>query len=372
MDDERIAERLTELAERIDRLEERLARLEQPADDSEPATPSPPRLQHWRTTVGQWGAPRLGVHRQHSPRPLMIPARYLRTRPPRDPPRISIVTPSFQQSAFLPRAIESVLSQEYPNLEYVVEDGGSTDGSVEMLERYDQLLTRWGSQPDDGQASALNHGFDGTSGEIMGWLNSDDLLLPGSLAGVARYFARHPKVDAVYGNRVLVDESDAHVGSWILPRHDDRMLTLLDCVPQETLFWRRRLWERVGGHVDERFRFALDWELLLRFRAAGATMVRIPSFLGAFRVHGDQKNETLSSVATEETDRLREQLHGRALDRSEVYALLRPYMRRHLVLHTAHRALERLPLPRVQALPEMRLDRSPMEGRQVGERVPAP
>ena len=206
MDHERIAERLTELGERIDRLEKRLARLEQPADDSEPATPSPPRLQRWRTRVGQWGAPRLGVHRQHSPRPLMIPARYLRARPPRDPPRISIVTPSFQQGEFLPRTIESVLSQEHPDLEYVVEDGGSTDGSVEVLERFDRLLSRWRSDPDDGQASALNRGFEGTTGEVMAWLNSDDLLLPGSLASVARCFARHPKVDVVYGSRVLVDE----------------------------------------------------------------------------------------------------------------------------------------------------------------------
>jgi hypothetical protein len=371
MDDERIAEQLSRLGDRIEELDERLGRLEQAAEASQPPPPSPPRLQRWRTRMGQWSTPRLGVHRQHSPRPLMIPARYLRTRPPRKPPRISIVTPSFQQAAFLPRTIESVLSQEYPDLEYVVEDGGSSDGSAEVLERYGGLLTHWSSEPDDGQANALNRGFEGASGEIMAWLNSDDMLLPGSLAAVARCFARHPKLDVIYGNRVLVDESDAHVGSWILPRHDDRMLTLLDCVPQETLFWRRRLWERVGSHVDERFRFAIDWELLLRFRLAGAKMVRLPRFLGAFRVHGQQKNEAMADVGAGETERLREQLHGRAVSRSEVDALLRSYMRRHLALHTARRAVERLPLPRVQALPEMRLDRSPAEAREVAERAPA-
>ena len=288
----------------------------------------------------------------------MVPAGYLRTRLPGDPPSMAIVTPSFNQRPFLARTIESVLAQGYPRLEYVVADGGSDDGSREVLEEYGDRLTSWDSVPDGGQADAVNRGFAGTTGEIMAWVNSDDMLLPGALAHVARCFAEHPEVDLVYGDRVLVDEHDLHVGSWLLPAHDDEVLTLVDYVPQETMFWRRSLWERAGGHLDERYRFTLDWEILLRFRAAGARMVHLPRLLGAFRVHPAQKNETIGPTAgLEEMARLREQVHGRPVGPREIEERTRPYLRRHLALHSAHRLRDRLPLPRAQALPEMRLDR---------------
>src|SRR5262249_23541680 len=143
--------------------------------------------------------------------------------------------------------------------------------------------------PDEGQTQAINLGFQHTSGEIMAYLNSDDLLLPGSLAYVAGYMAAHPEVDVVYGHRILIDECDDEVARWVLPRHDDRVLTWANFVPQETLFWRRRIWERVGGTLDASFQFAMDWDLILRFREAGARFVRLPRFLGAFRVHARQK-----------------------------------------------------------------------------------
>jgi GT2 family glycosyltransferase len=346
------AELVGALSERVERLERRLAELEAGPDREQAERP----LELARRRLRDWTTPRLGVVAQHAPRPLMLPAGYLGGRPPEPVPGITVVTPSYNQGEFVGRTIESVLAQGYPGLEYVVQDGGSDDGSTDAIRSYQGLLTRWESAPDGGQADAVNRGFAGTSGEIMAWLNSDDLLLPGSLAHVARYFADHPDVDLVYGHRAVVDRHDLQIGSWFLPPHDDEVLTLVDYVPQETMFWRRSLWERAGGHLDERYRFALDWELLLRFRAAGARMVRLPRLLGAFRSQPAQKNQTLGSVASEEVQRLLEQMHGRHVGPREIEQRTAAYLRRHVALHSAHQARDRLPLPRVQAVPEMRLD----------------
>jgi glycosyltransferase involved in cell wall biosynthesis len=256
-----------------------------------------------------------------------------------DPPRISIVTPSYNQAGFLDRAIQSVLNQRYPELEYIVQDGGSTDGTDEVLARYDGELHRWEMRPDRGQANAINLGFAHASGEIMAYLNADDLILPGALAYVARYFERHPDVDVVYGHRVLIDDNDMEIGRWVMPQHDDDVLSWVDYVPQETLYWRRRVWAGSGGGMDEDAQYALDWDLLLRFRDAGARIVRVPRFLGAFRVHPDQK--TLADAETtgkSEVDRIRLREHGRLVSRQEMRRALRRYLWRHVVLHKLYRA----------------------------------
>ncbi len=259
---------------------------------------------------------------------------------------MSVVTPSFQQGVFLDRTIYSVIAQGYPALEYIVQDGGSSDETVAVLRRFDHLLTDWRSEPDGGQADAINRGFRQTTGEIMAWLNSDDLLLPGALAYVARFFEQHPEVDVVYGHRVMIDENDDQIGVWILPRHDDVALAFADYIPQETLFWRRRIWEASGGSMDSGFAYALDWDLLLRFREVGAVMVRLPRFLGAFRVHPAQKSTADRGVGLAECNSLLERVHGRPVPYSEVCRRLKPYFRRHILLHKRHRAAERLPLRR--------------------------
>jgi GT2 family glycosyltransferase len=278
---------------------------------------------------------------------LRVPAHYLRTTAPDPAPTISIVTPSFEQGRFLDRTIYSVVSQRYPALEYVVQDGGSNDGTLEVLRRFEPLLSAWRSEPDAGQADAVNRGFRETHGELMAWLNSDDLLLPGSLAYVARYFAEHPDVDVVYGHRLMIDENDGQIGAWVLPRHDDAVLTLADYIPQETLFWRRRVWDEAGGTVDSTFGYALDWDLLLRFRQVGAKMVRLPRFLGAFRIHSEQKTTALDDVGASESYRLRLREHGREVPIEEVLTRLRPYFARHILVHSRQRIVDRLPLRRV-------------------------
>jgi len=290
--------------------------------------------------------PRIGRLRQHEPKPLRVPARYLQASVPVRAPTITIVTPSYQQGGFLDRTIYSVVNQQYPGLEYIVQDGGSSDQTLEVLRRFDHVLTRWASEADSGQADAINRGFRETSGDVMAWLNSDDLLLPGSLAYVARFFVEHPEVDVVYGHRLMIDENDEQIGAWVLPRHDDLVLTLADYVPQETLFWRRRIWESVGSSVDTSFAYALDWDLLLRFHEAKAKMVRLPRFIGAFRIHDEQKTTVTHAIGEAECDLLRRRVHGRSVPNGEVFERLRPYLLRHMLAHARYRVVDRLTIRR--------------------------
>lgn len=281
---------------------------------------------------------KLGALRHHPSRPLRLPVRYGSGMSIAGSPSISLVTPSLNQAPYLEKTIESVLAQGYPALEYVLQDGGSEDGSRAVIEAHAARLHAWESTPDDGQANALNRGFERTSGEVMGYLNGDDLLLPGALLYVGDYFARHPSVDVVYGHRVLIDEQGMEIGRQILPRHDDEVLSWGDFVPQETLFWRRSAWEAAGGYIDESFECAMDWDLLVRLRDAGAQMVRLPRFLGAFRVHVEQKTSQLGeTVATAEMERIRRRIHGREVSQREVLRRIRPYLLRHVALDRLYR-----------------------------------
>jgi len=230
-------------------------------------------------------------------------------------PRFAIVTPSYNQAHWLTETMTSVLEQPGVQVDYVVQDGGSTDGSVELIRQHAGRLHAWESGPDGGQSRAIIKGFSKTSGgpdDLMAWLNSDDFYLPGALRYVAHYFANHPEVDAVYGHRIIVDENSQEVSRWVLPKHDPKLTLINDPVPQETLFWRRRLWDKVGG-LNPDYHYAMDWELILRFQAAGARIVRLPYFLGCFRVHSLQKSYAESGSGVErEGLELRQRTLGKA------------------------------------------------------------
>ncbi len=275
--------------------------------------------------------------RTHAPRRLRPESFPPPTSLPEHRPAIAVVTPSFQQAAYLEETLRSVLHDPGLRLAYVVQDGGSTDGSVDIIRRQASRLHRWASAPDRGQADAIAQGFAQTSGQpedIMAWINSDDFYLPGTLSFVIDWFARHPDVDVIYGHRILVDENSHEVGRWFLPPHDPAVLRLNDFVPQETLFWRRRLWDRVGG-VDPTLRFALDWDLLLRFQAAGARIVRVPRFLACFRIHAAQKTSAqIHSVGRREIERLRTRTNNRSLSPAELesHPSLTRYLRRSALL----------------------------------------
>ena len=271
--------------------------------------------------------PRLGKLYQYKSREVVIPAKYYQNKPPTIFPKLTIVTPSFNHALFLERTITSVLNQKYPNMEYILQDGGSNDGSLEIIEKYKTSFTHWISERDNGQTHAINNGFRDSTGDIMAWLNSDDTYSPGTFNYIVNYFNAHPSVDVVYGHRILIDENDHEIGRWILPPHDSNVLYYADFIPQETLFWRRRIWEKVGGKLNEEFNFALDWDLLLRFQQAGAKIVRLPRFLASFRVHPQQKTSAqISSQGEEEMSRIREKYLGRDIEFSEIRRRIFPYL----------------------------------------------
>jgi glycosyltransferase involved in cell wall biosynthesis len=246
---------------------------------------------------------RLGRFHQYAARPLSA-IRFNGSGDSRDLPTISIVTPSLNQGHFIRTTIESVLGQNYPGLQYVVQDAHSTDETAAILDEYSRQGVDVRIERDSGQTDALNRGFARTDGEVMAYLNSDDYLLPGVLSFVGRYFRDHADVDVIYGNRLIVDEIGMEIGRWVLPAHNEDVLRRIDYVPQETMFWRRRLWDRAGSHFDTDMQFAMDWELILRFMSVDAVFQHLPMLFGVFRVHGSQKSQVdfLRHGAKEMTD----------------------------------------------------------------------
>ena len=220
-------------------------------------------------------------------------------------PRISIVTPSYNQAAFLHKTLDSVLDQNYPNLEYIVIDGGSTDGSTNILREYGSNLAYWVSEPDQGQSHAINKGFARATGEILTWLNSDDMLLPGSLHSVGEIFARYPQILWLTGQPANLDVRD-HLR--VSPLKTGRFRTLirhgwyhgrgLGFIRQEGTFWRRSLWEQVGAAINEAKHYAMDADLWRRF-AHHTDLVTVDMPLAAFRAQPQQKTAQLDRYYAE-------------------------------------------------------------------------
>jgi glycosyltransferase involved in cell wall biosynthesis len=214
-------------------------------------------------------------------------------------PRITVVMPSFNQGAYIDAALRSVLDQRYPNLELIVLDGGSTDGSVEIISKYAPQLTYWHSRKDAGQADAIATGFGMATGEILCWLNSDDVLLPDALRFVGDFFRKHSRVDFLYGNRVVIDSEGReiawHVWPWLLTSGH---WALGQPLAQECCFWRRALYEKAGGIDRSRF-FIMDYDLFFRMWRAGRFR-KTSRFLGAQRQHGETKNARNQDVRLRE------------------------------------------------------------------------
>lgn len=226
-------------------------------------------------------------------------------------PRISVVTCSYQQGRYIETTLRSVLEQGYRNLEYIVVDGGSTDGSVDTIRRYQDQLAYWVSEPDRGQTDALIKGFNRSDGEILGWLCSDDLLLPGALHAVGEFFAQHPKVEAVYGDSLWVDGA----GHLLRPKKEmpfSRFVFLYDhnYIPQPSMFWRRSLYQVVGG-LNADFNLSMDGDLWERF-SAQSTIAHLPRYLSCMRFYPEQKTRSLRPQACREDTAIR---HRRALHR---------------------------------------------------------
>lgn len=216
-------------------------------------------------------------------------------------PRITIVVPTLNQGRFIEATLRSIIDEQYPNLELIVIDGGSTDNTLKIIKQYESHLAWWVSESDSGQTAAINKGFTKSTGEIMAWINSDDLVASGALRRVANHFVAQPEIQVVYGNRVVINEEGLEIGRWILPRHSKRVLQWSDFVPQETLYWTRNAWNLVGGSLDENFCFAMDWDFLLRLSAQQIKFKHLPEFLGLFRVHHQQKTSSqMASIGLQE------------------------------------------------------------------------
>ena len=236
-------------------------------------------------------------------------------------PKISIVTPSYNQGKFIERTVRSVLLQRYPDLEYIVMDGGSTDDTLDRLGPYIQQFSYFVSEPDKGQADAIASGFARSSGEIMAYLNSDDLLAPDALHFVANFFRDHPNVGWIYSHRCTVDDDDRVIGYWILPPHQNFLMRRWDYIPQETCFWRRSLFEKTGN-IDRSYRFAMDYDLFVRFMNKGRGR-RVNRFLGAFREHSTSKTkQLLETVGAREMLRVRRKFRIRAAITDGLFGLL--------------------------------------------------
>jgi len=208
-------------------------------------------------------------------------------------PLVSIVTPSYNQGRFIGRTIDSVLAQSYPCIEYRVIDGGSTDTTVEILRSYGDRL-RWLSEPDQGQADAINKGLAQASGEILAYLNSDDTLSPGAIERVVHFFQEHPECDLVYGDADYIDEDDKVTGFYKTVEYSLDKLSADCIICQPAAFWRRRIAERVGP-FDARLHYVLDYDYWLRIAKAGGNIQFLPIKLAHSRLYAETK--TLSGRA---------------------------------------------------------------------------
>lgn len=284
----------------------------------------------------RWLSPPLWVYEQYAPRRLRIDH-----EAPVLPatsevlPTIGIVTPTLNRRKYLGATIDSVLEQNYPRLDYRIQDGGSTDGTQELLESYGTVLS-WRSEVEGGQGQAINRVLCACDAEIMAYLNSDDTLLPGTLLYVARLFQARPDVDVIYGQRIFIDSAGREVGRAVLPRHDPKAIYWADYIPQETMFWRRRVWSKVGP-IDERLYYALDWDFIIRAHEAGFKFLRAPRFLACFRVHDEQKVATFYPHGRTEMRSVRRRYLGFDPSLGQVVRNLLPYLIRQFVVHWLYR-----------------------------------
>ncbi len=236
---------------------------------------------------------------------------------------VSIVTPSFNQARFLEASIQSVLEQDYPEIEYILVDGGSGDGSLEIIKKYAGRFAWWVSEPDKGHADALNKGFAHAHGQVFAWLNSDDLYYPGAVAEAVTYLRDRPDAGMVYGDADLTDQDGKVIGRFASRQTDYRRLLRGSVhIPQATTFYRADLWRQLGP-LDLNLFFGFDYDLWVRL-AKISRLQYLPRRWAAFRLHGEGKSIRADDLCYPDMLRVYERERGRRLSWLLLKAKLRP------------------------------------------------
>jgi len=215
-------------------------------------------------------------------------------------PKITIITPSYNQAEYLEATIKSVLDQNYANLEYIIIDGGSTDGSVEIIKRYTDHLAYWVSEPDDGQSHAINKGLQRATGEWIGWQNSDDVYYPNAFKLVARKIAKNSQLDLIIGDINLIDETGNVIRDmrYVKPTYQSLLAEGM-VLTNQAAFWKRNLHQRLGW-LDEALHYGFDYEWFLRILAETKRATHIPEVIGALRYHDNTKTSQYQQKFIEE------------------------------------------------------------------------
>lgn len=220
-------------------------------------------------------------------------------------PSICMVVPSYNQAEWIESCLNSIIMQKEPEDQLIVVDGYSTDGSQEVIEKVESSIDVTIVEEDQGQADALRKGFAHANSDICGYLNTDDLLLPGTLNYVRHYFNNNPEVDAIYSHRIFMDDANRIVRFWVIPFHSNYCMNRWDYIPQETCFWRRSLMQEVGT-IDSDLQFAMDYDLFIRMMQRGRVK-RVNRFLAAFRDHPRSKTRQLyGTIGQEEVASIQE------------------------------------------------------------------
>jgi len=233
-----------------------------------------------------------------------------------DFPKITIITPSFNQVSFLERTIRSVLDQEYENLEYIIIDGGSTDGSVDIIRKYADQLAWWQSEPDLGQAHAINQGLLRATGEWVAWQNSDDIYFPGAFKELVYVATKNPDAMMIIGDMMMIDGCDNPIRDvrYVTPSYKSLLAEGM-LIANQAAFWRRSIQERVGL-LDQGYHCSFDYDWFLRLTQS-AKGIHVNNIWGALRLHGEPKTSLLAIQFHEENKKI---LAGRELSACQKFA----------------------------------------------------